>query len=812
MDVASKRTSIGAGQGWASYLVAGDILEEACAVEERIYLLFPAGLRITLFAQQVRALSLVDEIRTHPWIANYTRIAVVGGGAAGMTAAAALKTAGLREELQVTLFESADQIMPLQSGCHDKLLTPHLIDWPAATATATHAGLPVLDWRQSTAAAVALDLIAQFERFNVVVETMTTVKEINQDGQRVKLAIERAGLQAERWFDMVIVAAGFGLEAKPDGIENATTPYWRVHPDQAPRIGTQEKPEKILISGLGDGGLIDFVLFACPGLSHPTLCDRLSNSPDAQRLTIELERIEEEVWVNPPTISDIEAAYGAMEIDALARNLILPFLVRDVDFTLMTRGNQLFGRGTAPLNRLAAMIVIRATELDNRGTTVHRLLNTQHLPDEAGATVYSVGGDRHSETFDLVVVRHGDTSDATWEFGNQAISEKVADLRARRAAIVDRPQTPTPAPDLLARIDARFLGTLTTRLRLTRRGDGVLWQGDIGADDVGRLWRAQSAPIQISIDFAPDDEPGRLDFAICRLLAHAEPRAQIGGAHTAVWIEFMGGVARNAGDRTRAATLQLGSVAPNRNEFTGDPDVLAEKLESAMDQGLLALLDDRIRSSSGDPPMCLVGLHQEILAQVVAGWVVWLAEVRRLSANHRRWVLQLSGGLLNKFGQPDPWSAVRVGPKCVEDEILPAVVFHLVMRSLLEGFGAPAKQPTGNVLRHAEDATSLSAAHFCGSRFFRSDKGDATPIDAWERNWPGEQWVPSCLVLPARKRHFLPERTLLEERPSGRMLAPAWARTPIIFASAELDHALRSGATETISLFKAALHDALPEI
>ncbi|MBJ7501005.1 MAG: NAD(P)-binding protein [Sphingopyxis sp.] len=789
-----------------------DILGDACAVPERIYLLFPSHLRITFYAQQIRALELVEQLRGESWTDKLSSIAIVGAGASGMTAAAALKMAGLREGLEITLFESRDQIMPLQTGSLNKFLAPHLIDWPAEGSTQRRARLPILDWDEAIAGNVAMDLVTQFARFDVKTEISTTIEKIVAVPNGVELLTRKDGLQKKRRFDLVIVAAGFGLEAKPTGIESDTTSYWRVHPKQGPSLDGETRRKRFLISGLGDGGLIDFVLFACPGLSHEMLCDRLVNSGDAQRLVDDINAIETGIWSEPASVPDIEAAYAALDIDPLARAVIQPWLGAGMEFTLLTGGHQLFGRGTAPLNRLAAMLVIRAMELTGRGDDIVRIFGAEHRPDRDGKTVYIVGGVEHLDQFDEIVVRHGDTSRNAWDFKNAEIASKVAELRARRDAISERPRTPLLPEYLAAAFDRRQFAARTTRIRLTRQAAEVRWEGDIAIGDVGRLWRVPTAAIHVEIDFPPADPQSKLDLALCRLLVHAEPQAQVAGPHKAAWVELSKEVPRRAGDRTRAALPMAGQVEPGRNSYSAEADQLSDKLEAALDEGLLALIDDRMIEAAVDPSLCKVGFHPNIHERVHGLWTAWRNTVRDLPSAQRRWVVRLFGGLLDGFGEPDPWTSVRVGPRSVEDEMIPAILFHLAMQDLLEGIGGVGQYRNGNVARQSEDGTMVPAAHFCGSRWVRIPDCNPLPIDEWECSWPGEPWVPSCLVLSARSAELLPRHTTTNQNPAAGLLTPPWARTPVIVGSTRLRKALRSGEEEARTMLKSALQSALPEI
>src|SRR4051812_31616461 len=69
--------------------------------------------RVTLFSQQVRALNLVDAILHQGLVRERGNVAIIGGGAAGLTAAAALaKVApGLRA---IDVYEQKEELLHFQ--------------------------------------------------------------------------------------------------------------------------------------------------------------------------------------------------------------------------------------------------------------------------------------------------------------------------------------------------------------------------------------------------------------------------------------------------------------------------------------------------------------------------------------------------------------------------------------------------------------------------------------------------------------------------------------------------------------------------
>ena len=115
--------------------------------------------RITFYSQQVRALSLIHALKDLGYLNANPRIAVIGGGAAGVTAAAA---AALVSNSNVTLFETAGQLLSLQSTTMRRRLDPHIYDWPAHDTIDPIADLPILDWESGTCLSVREDVLLGF--------------------------------------------------------------------------------------------------------------------------------------------------------------------------------------------------------------------------------------------------------------------------------------------------------------------------------------------------------------------------------------------------------------------------------------------------------------------------------------------------------------------------------------------------------------------------------------------------------------------------------------------------------------------------
>ena len=125
---------------------------------------------ITVLSQQVRALNLVwaliesgqvplDDVQDELTEKQTTRqrIAVVGGGFAGLTVAAGLLKK--RVNADITLFERRDTVLPLQHGSDSRWLHPHIYDWPKRGSEAYSAALPLMNWTASRASDVVVQVL-----------------------------------------------------------------------------------------------------------------------------------------------------------------------------------------------------------------------------------------------------------------------------------------------------------------------------------------------------------------------------------------------------------------------------------------------------------------------------------------------------------------------------------------------------------------------------------------------------------------------------------------------------------------------------
>jgi hypothetical protein len=297
------------------------------------------------------------------------KVAVVGGGAAGLTAVAAFaKTA---PKLRVTLFERRSDLLELQRNS-TRFLHPHLYDWPAPGACNPDAHLPLLTWSAGPASEVAAAIHRQFDEIRqgsmIQVYTSSAVTGVNAfpvAGARVLLD-EAPALGAV--FDVVILSIGFGYEAHLWG---ETPSYWSPPKLTAPIHGTPDPV--IFVSGNGDGGLVDFMIAAFDGLTHKEICELIAGLSMREALQ-EVMTIEREAWAAGADV-DLFNEYRTRVRPLIPTSVwteIHDHLRRDARVWLHTREARLFRRTSALLNRIGAWMIIEADANFDRNQVVIR--------------------------------------------------------------------------------------------------------------------------------------------------------------------------------------------------------------------------------------------------------------------------------------------------------------------------------------------------------------------------------------------------------------------------------------------------------
>ena len=357
-----------------------------------LYVIGSFDRKTSLYFQQVRALNLIWLLSQSEKLQPGTSVCILGGGIAGVSAAAGLLSRG---QGCVTLLEKGAELLALQRHNHTRRIHPHLYSWPEAGAENPHAGLPLLDWQAGISADVAagwtkeFDELRQVTGFSCRLQAAVTGLEAAETAYRVEW--EQAGrLQAER-FDLVILALGVGAERTVVGLPLHS--YWE---DDALYTGD------VLVSGCGEGGLLEVLRLRLRDFQPEGLA-ALASTADPELRSV-LLAWEAAAVDQPDPAAFLTRQYLALDLPGLDRALaeqLRPGLA------LTLHGPHpnapLNVQGTI-LNRLLVARLLSIGALDYLGGM--QLLEARPVNRQLEAC-FSDGSRR---CFDAVLVRHGASS------------------------------------------------------------------------------------------------------------------------------------------------------------------------------------------------------------------------------------------------------------------------------------------------------------------------------------------------------------------------------------------------------------------
>ena len=261
-----------------------------------VYLLGRNARRLTFLSQQYRALNLIWALEQTARLigpdGRPAKVAVIGGGLAGLTAALAANWLGA----DVTLLERMTELLHLQSGCQFRFVHPNIYDWPEPQASKAVTDLPLMNWGADMAATVAESILKQWKALkgNVRERYRHLVSRIDRaaDGRPIVAAHGPEGNHYEP-YDVVILAVGFGLERTLPPVPFLS--YWENDNFSRPVIA-DPWPRRYLVSGCGDGGLIDATRLCIRGFDHARFIIDLVDRDDLKTVGGELTRIDQEAY------------------------------------------------------------------------------------------------------------------------------------------------------------------------------------------------------------------------------------------------------------------------------------------------------------------------------------------------------------------------------------------------------------------------------------------------------------------------------------------------------------------------------------
>ncbi|NRD53806.1 tetratricopeptide repeat protein [Corallococcus exiguus] len=547
--------------------------------------------RVTLYSQQVRALNLVHALFACKRLKPGARVVVVGAGAGGMTFAAGAALRGCK----VDLLEQRNALLPLFAENRTRWIHPHLYDWPAPGSEEPSAQLPVLNWTAGRVHEVVEQLLKAWEALRTTdgvdlavhlgAENITLIT--SQEGGRHRVGWnDTEGYTLPIAVDALVLAVGFGVE--PREPEKGLRSYWENDDlDQEVGRGIQSQT-RILISGTGDGGLMDLCRAVLRDFNQEKLLRELLTPTCPQSLKDELLAIEDEVQD------------GRVRADALSERYRALTIPKELDAGLRER----LRPGTkAVLNGYSA------DPLSTQASTLNRFvasrlfsLGVQYRPGAMTPPVrvggeYEVGfASAKPMRFDRVILRHGPRSFLAEDFP-WLPKEALAKMQARSE--LDQTREPLWPDSAFRRVGEAAAPVVTRRgeppsPRLPLREKSPL----IGHEDalerlVGALLATDPPVLRVS---------GSAGVGKTRLLIEAlhDPRVAERHGNARYFVRLLDGT---RGESIFGAMAEALAVAPGEH-------LRARVLAALAAHSALLVLDDVEADSEG--PL-LQGVMQELI-------------------------------------------------------------------------------------------------------------------------------------------------------------------------------------------------------
>jgi hypothetical protein len=673
---------------------------EECAVpgQKSVFFLGVLEHRVTLLSQQIRALNLVDALLERRLIRNTGSVAIIGGGVAGVTAAAAFAAAAPNLK-KIDIYERKEDVLHLQKRS-DRYLHPHLYDWPAPGSDTPDAGLPLLTWSAGPAGVVADTIERQFEHFrNISSINLKTGRDVSEvipfplGGCRI---IVNGAPRDGDTYDIAILSVGFGYESF---IGEHTHSYW----DPSALVGAiRDRADEhlIFVSGNGDGGLVDLQMAAFAGLPHMALCEFIAGRQDIEHIKSLLLEIEKEAW-SATGPYDIFGEYRSRIVPQIPSSMLLDVqdrLRKRATVWFHTRETEIFRRETSVLNRFGAILVFAADE--NAGLNkLHFVCGKDFLGAVPSSGAVSIDGVPPFVPFRRFL-RFGTDKKTCLAPFDKLVEPYRSRQEARRAAAGGfRPATPIlsasaqirfehasasveeiePAPAVVRALESTG-GEL--RIEIDRQPDGrFVWCGDIQPEDIDRVWAEETVGVEL-ICHAVVRDAGCLVAALARIVAHA-PSVNFYCKDRGRWEEALRGFGgrslpgANVDVRFSVLANNLEPMIMAAGSTNHEAEVLASTIHSRLDLALLSSLQDNLFRCLRQQVPIDIGwvMEPDLRHRMWSVWEVWYSELTVSEEKRRRFLSLL---LTEKDDNPvSEGVLVSVGPKCMRPHLLRAAVFAL---------------------------------------------------------------------------------------------------------------------------------------
>jgi hypothetical protein len=313
---------------------------------ERVYVCGCHERWVSIYLQSIRGLNLAWALSTTGRVAPGARVAVVGGGFAGLCAAAGLGRRGAR----VTLLERRPALLEAQRGNRVRSIHPHIHEWPRPGSLEPRAGLPLLDWSAAVSADMARAVLDGF------------AAEVARSAISVVLSAPPLDLDAAP-YDAIVLALGVGMERSFGALPLRS--YWTDDDIATPAAGP---PRHHLVTGIGEGGVIDTLYLRLAGFSHAEIAAHLAEIAGMRPVEEELLAIEREIEAGGLCDADVnsllEPRYLALPVPRAVDALLRSRARRDNRVTLNGPEPRPLAARADILNRFLLSRLVALGELD----------------------------------------------------------------------------------------------------------------------------------------------------------------------------------------------------------------------------------------------------------------------------------------------------------------------------------------------------------------------------------------------------------------------------------------------------------------
>lgn len=363
-----------------------------------VFFLGPYGHRVSFASQQRRALNLVWALQwAKEWpdkkVKPRPKVAVVGGGIAGVMAAAAL----VMLKCDVRLYEAADEPLNLQQLTEHRTVHPTINFWPEEALSCT-TRFPFFDWYPGTARDVIKILAREWRLFEDRLTRFVPFTSVEDYGWKDGQVVLKFANGQSDVADIAIVASGFGKEKNLNDSKQPT--YWQK--DTVDARARQEEAGRFLVSGTGDGGLIDVLRLIYPDFMIEERSVALLRLV-GEEFQKDADDIEKAAQAEPDVnrrAKLYEEKYRALAtcLPGIARNLLVPSRVRH-DIELVGKHATPYLQRSAPVHKLALAYA--------QNQELFRFTRGEVSRERRAYFLKKYRGRKTPLARDIIVIRHG---------------------------------------------------------------------------------------------------------------------------------------------------------------------------------------------------------------------------------------------------------------------------------------------------------------------------------------------------------------------------------------------------------------------